>query len=104
MSPHAAFASSNSPGLSQPRRSTTSRRSSAMCAGGPPKPVTPMRSQSRATVPSGAARKLVVRVRRVFELAVDAAGDEGGLFADVDGVVADALDRARDLRHPHGPL
>ena len=34
-------------------RSTTSSRSSAMCAGGPPNPVSPIRVHSRATVPSG---------------------------------------------------
>ena len=48
----AAIASSNSGGASQPRRSTQSRRSSAMWAGGPPNPVTPIRPHSRATVAS----------------------------------------------------
>ena len=47
---HAAIASSNSFSPSQCRRSTTSRRSRAMCVGGPPKPVTPIRSHSRAIV------------------------------------------------------
>ena len=44
----AAMPSSNSSGRSQCRSSTHIRRSSAMCAGGPPKPVTPMRDHSRA--------------------------------------------------------
>ena len=35
----AAFASSNSRASIQPRRSTHSSRSSATCAGGPPKPI-----------------------------------------------------------------
>src|SRR3954453_6873489 len=52
----------------------------------------------------GATSALLVRVRGVFEFAVDAARDEGGFLADVDGVVTDALDRPRDLRHPHRPL
>jgi hypothetical protein len=48
---HAAIASSNSSASSHPWRSTHSRRSSAMCAGGPPNPVTPIRPHSRRTVP-----------------------------------------------------
>ena len=48
---HAAIASSNSAASSHPRLSTHSRRSSAMCAGGPPNPVTPIRPHSRSTVP-----------------------------------------------------
>src|SRR3954447_14891798 len=50
---HAAFASSNSCADSQRRRSTHSSRSSAMCAGGPPKPIRPRRPHSRSTVGSG---------------------------------------------------
>ena len=46
----AAIASSNSRGSSQRRRSTHSSRSSAMWAGGPPKPRHPSRPQARATV------------------------------------------------------
>src|SRR6185312_2649665 len=43
-------------------------------------------------------------MRRVREL-VELAGDEVlGLLADVDGVVADPLDAARDDDHPHPPL
>src|SRR5919202_2867248 len=49
-SAQAAFASSNSRAVSQPRRSTTSSRSSATCAGGPPKPTSPIRPHSRTTV------------------------------------------------------
>jgi len=48
---HAAIASSNSAASSHPRLSTHSRRSSAMCAGGPPNPVTPILPHSRRTVP-----------------------------------------------------
>ena len=49
----AATPSSNSAADSQPRRSTHSSRSSAMCAGGPPNPMQPMRPHSRAIVSSG---------------------------------------------------
>ena len=42
------IASSKSLAGIQPRSSTQSLRSKAMCAGGPPKPVTPMRPQHRA--------------------------------------------------------
>ena len=45
-----AIASSNRLACIQPRRSTTSSRSSAMWAGGPPNPSTPIRPHSRATV------------------------------------------------------
>ncbi len=48
-----AIASSNSRASSQPRRSTTSCRSSRMCAGGPPNPMQPIRPHSRSTVGSG---------------------------------------------------
>src|SRR5215472_3548810 len=48
----AAIASSNSCAEIQPRRSTHSCRSSAMCAGGPPNPMQPMRLHSRAIVSS----------------------------------------------------
>ncbi len=46
-----AIASSNSAASSQPSRSTHSRRKSAMWAGGPPNPVTPIRPHSRSTTP-----------------------------------------------------
>ena len=49
---HAAIASSNSSRVSHPRRCTHSSRSSAMCAGGPPKPMHPRRPHSRSTTPS----------------------------------------------------
>ena len=52
----AAIASSNSAASSQPRPSTHSRRSSAMCAGGPPNPVIPIRPHSRSTVPGPASQ------------------------------------------------
>jgi len=48
---HAAMASSNSAASSHSRWSTHSLRSSAMWAGGPPNPVTPIRPHSRRTVP-----------------------------------------------------
>src|SRR6202000_1405220 len=54
-SEQAALASSNSWWSIQPSRSTASLRSRAMWAGGPPKPVTPIRVHSRATVASGAS-------------------------------------------------
>ncbi len=47
----AAIASSNSAADSQRLRSTHSSRSSAICAGGPPKPKHPIRPHSRATTP-----------------------------------------------------
>ena len=40
----------------------------------------------------------------VRELAEQAADHEGDLLADVHGVVADALDVARDQHHVRGPL
>src|SRR3954453_9064769 len=43
-------------------------------------------------------------VGSVLELAVDPARHERSLFADVDPVVADALERTRNLRHAHCPL
>ena len=46
----AARASSNSAGASHLRRSTHSARNSEMCAGGPPKPMHPIRPHSRSTV------------------------------------------------------
>src|SRR5689334_1276457 len=49
----AAMPSSNSWALRYSRRSTQSSRSSAMCAGGPPKPRQPIRPHSRATVSRG---------------------------------------------------
>ena len=49
---HAAIASSNSSSVIQRSRSTHSWRSSAMCVGGPPKPMIPMRSHSLAILPS----------------------------------------------------
>ena len=50
---HPASASSKSRSAIHSRRSTTSRRSSAIWVGGPPNPVTPIRVHSRATSPSG---------------------------------------------------
>jgi len=44
------MASSNSRALSHFRRSTHRSRSSLMCAGGPPKPMQPMRPHSRRMV------------------------------------------------------
>jgi hypothetical protein len=49
----AAIASSKSRAAIHPRRSTHSSRSSAMCAGGPPKPMQPILPHSRAIVVSG---------------------------------------------------
>ena len=46
----APMASSNSCASSHCLRSTHSWRSSAMCAGGPPKPMQPIRPHSRTTV------------------------------------------------------
>ena len=46
----APMASSNSCASSHCLRSTHSWRSSAMCAGGPPKPMQPIRPHSRSTV------------------------------------------------------
>ena len=51
----AATPSSNSLAGSQPRSSTQSWRSSAMCAGGPPKPMQPIRPHSRTIVRSETA-------------------------------------------------
>ena len=44
------------------------------------------------------------RVRRVRELTEKTGHDERRLLADVDRVVADALDRARAHHHVHRPL
>src|SRR5258708_2611967 len=44
------------------------------------------------------------QVRRIRELAEQPGNDERGLLTDVDGVVADALQAARDERHDHRPL
>src|SRR5215218_6801898 len=49
----AALASSNSRASIHPRRSTVSSRNSATWAGGPPKPISPMRPHSRTTVRRG---------------------------------------------------
>src|SRR5918992_4864258 len=48
--------------------------------------------------------RLGARHRAVRELAEEAGDDERDLLADVDGVVADALDRAGDEHHRHRPL
>ena len=55
----AAIASSNSRGSSQLRRSTQSWRRRAMWAGGPPKPMQPIRPHSRAIVSSPGGPVLV---------------------------------------------
>jgi len=48
---------------------------------------------------------LVLRgLRGVGELAEQAGYDEYGLLGNVDGVVRDALDRAGDKDHEHGPF
>src|SRR6476659_2985957 len=47
---------------------------------------------------------LRARVRRVLELPEQPGHDEGDLLADVDGVVADPLDRPRRQQHRHRPL
>ena len=54
--------------------------------------------------PGDLRRSGCVLVRRVRELAELAGDEEGGLLADVDGVVADALEAARDDDHAHPPL
>src|SRR5262249_31375232 len=51
----AAIASSNSTGAIHRRRSTHSARSSAMCDGGPPKPMHPIRPHSARTTRSEGA-------------------------------------------------
>ena len=43
-------------------------------------------------------------MRGVLELPEQPRDDEGDLLADVDGVVADPLDRPRDEQHRHRPL
>ena len=43
-------------------------------------------------------------MRGVLELAEQAGDDEGGLLADVHGIVADPLDAARHQHHVHRPL
>src|SRR5215211_6737798 len=75
---HAAFASSNSRASIHSRRSTTSSRRSAMCAGGPPKPISPRRPHSRSTVRSGTrtggdptGRGRLRRVQRLSEALTD---------------------------------
>src|SRR5215203_1616379 len=51
--------------------------------------------------PGSCAGKSVRGVRELAELARD---EVGGLLADVDGVVADPLEAARDEDHPKPPL
>jgi hypothetical protein len=58
----AAMPSSNSASDSQAFRCTHSRRSSAMCAGGPPKPVIPIRVHSRAITERGTGCVVVAAV------------------------------------------
>src|SRR5215475_6830932 len=43
-------------------------------------------------------------MRRVRELAELPRDEEGGLLADVDGVVADPLEATGNEHHPHSPL
>src|SRR5919109_3687853 len=62
----AALASSNSRASIQRRRSTVSSRSSATCAGGPPKPITPIRPHSRSTVARG--RRVRMRGDHTFPM------------------------------------
>src|SRR4051794_9727986 len=52
----------------------------------------------------GGLWNLGLGVRGVLELAEESRDEEGDLFADVDRVVADALDRARGEQHRHRPL
>src|SRR6266511_6057738 len=73
----------------------TAGASAAASTGAPP---------ASATTSSAARLAQLFRVRRVRELA-ELAGDEvGGLLADVDGVVADPLETARDDEHTQPPL
>ena len=44
------------------------------------------------------------RMRGVLELAEEAGDDEGDLLADVDRVIAHALERPRDEHHRHRPF
>src|SRR5262249_61910217 len=60
-SEQAAFASSNARASIQPSRRTTRSRSREMWAGGPPKPVSPIRSHSLAIVPIGADGRFILR-------------------------------------------
>jgi hypothetical protein len=60
-SEQAAFASSNARASIQPFWRTTSSRSNVMCAGGPPNPMSPIRSHSLAIVPSGAVGRFILR-------------------------------------------
>src|SRR5215217_7394765 len=75
---HAATASSKSRASSQRRRSTHSSRSSAMWVGGPPKPMQPMRPQSRRTATSPGALTV-----------------SGGLVDELQGVGDALLELAR---------
>ncbi len=43
-------------------------------------------------------------MRGIFELLEEAGDDEGGLLADVDGVVSHAFERPGDEKHRHRPL
>src|SRR3954469_15985017 len=78
----AATASSNSTAPSQRRRSTHSSRSSAMWAGGPPNPTTPIRVHARA-ISAADARTLGV----VERLADELGGDPVARDLDLDGAV-----------------
>src|SRR5919106_1598740 len=88
-SEQAAFASSNAVASIHPLRPTTSSRSSVMCAGGPPKPINPIRSHSRAITRSGAAGRFILRehvevddCRLVVRTRVTGRGAGSGLETD----------------------
>src|ERR671914_923663 len=53
---------------------------------------------------AGCLRRRELRVRGILELPEQTCDDEGGLLADVDGIVADPLDAACHQHHVHRPL
>src|SRR4051812_39868682 len=96
-----------------PRRSCPSRASvRVMCRPAYDRratPYVPPRRSDNSLVTTGAEfvqipYKGSVRVRGVRELAEQPGHDERDLLADVHGVVADPLQRARDQHHRHRPL
>src|SRR5215207_2407949 len=61
--------------------------------------------RARSAEPSACGlRRSKLRVRGVLELPEQTGDDEGGLLADVHGIVADSLDAARNEHHVHRPL
>src|SRR5918995_2574391 len=84
------MASSNSRSSSQPRRVTHTSRSSAMCAGGPPNPMQPIRPHSRRITrsPGAGARAWSAPIARSDTLALIA-----GWLEQLDWIAGGVLEQ-----------